>query len=47
MRYIIEGELKTPDERNPKVRVVWFIETDMDLPRLVTAYPSKIKGKGK
>ncbi len=39
IRYIIEGSLETPDGRAPLVRVVWFIDTDEEIPRLVTAYP--------
>ena len=39
IRYVIEGELETPIERKPKVRVVWFISTDRTEPHLVTAYP--------
>lgn len=38
-RYVIEGILRTPDGRNPMVRVVWFIEDGETNPRLVTAYP--------
>jgi hypothetical protein len=38
-RYIVEGELHAPDGRTPLVRVVWFIDTDEELPRLATAYP--------
>jgi len=38
-RYIIEGIIRSPDARNPLVRVVWFIELDEDIPRFVTAYP--------
>ena len=45
MRYIIEGELDAPDGRKPIVRVVWFIKTETDVPRLATAYP--LKGKSK
>jgi hypothetical protein len=45
MRYIIEGELSTPDERRPAVRVVWFIENESDTPHLATAYP--LKGKSR
>lgn len=41
MRYIVEGEIRTPDKRHPQVRVVWFIEANTNLPYLVTAYPSK------
>jgi len=38
-RYVIEGELISPDRRNPMVRTVWFIEAGSDVPRFVTAYP--------
>jgi hypothetical protein len=38
-RYVIEGELNTPDGRNPEVRVVWFIAQGASDPWLVTAYP--------
>ena len=38
-RYTIEGSLITPDNRAPKVRAVWFIETGSELSRLVTVYP--------
>ncbi|MBX3063591.1 MAG: hypothetical protein KF726_11480 [Anaerolineae bacterium] len=39
IHYNIEGELQTPDERNPRVRSVWKIEKDATIPALVTAYP--------
>ena len=39
LRYIVEGALAAPDGRKPHVRVVWFIETDEDVPKFVTAYP--------
>lgn len=38
-RYNIEGRMKTPDGRNPFVRVIWFVDAGDDHPRLVTAYP--------
>jgi hypothetical protein len=38
-RYVIEGNLETPDGRAPSVRVVWFIDIGEEIPRLVTAYP--------
>jgi hypothetical protein len=38
-RYIVDGELSSPDKRRPRLRAVWFIETGEDVPRLVTAYP--------
>jgi len=37
-RYVVEGTLQTPDERNPRVRSVWFVERDSDIPQFVTAY---------
>ena len=40
-RYIVEGEIVSPDGRNPLVRVIWFVETGEEVPRLVTAYPLK------
>ncbi len=38
-RYVVEGELAAPDGRTPLVRVVWFVDTGEDAPRLATAYP--------
>ena len=38
-RYIIEGQLETPDGRRPLVRAVWFIDTGATAPRFVSAYP--------
>ena len=37
-RYIIEGIVRSPDARNPLLRVVWFVESGEDIPRFVTAY---------
>lgn len=39
IRYNIEGMLETPDGRNPKVRTVWIIEKETNVPRLITAHP--------
>jgi hypothetical protein len=39
IRYIIDGKLETPDNRNPLVRTVWITEKDSNEPRLVTVYP--------
>ncbi len=39
IHYNIEGELETPDQRNPQVRSVWKIEKGETVPALVTAYP--------
>ena len=44
-RYVIEGEIQTPDGRTPMVRAVWFIDHEQDMPRFVTAYPLKRKGE--
>ena len=41
LRYVIEGALESPDNRHPRVRSVWFIETGQTVPRFVTAYPLK------
>ncbi len=38
-RYTIEGDLVSPDGRNPLVRTVWFVGEGEDAPRFVTAYP--------
>src|ERR1051325_6804531 len=35
-RYVVEGILEAPDSRTPRVRVIWFIETGSDVPRLAT-----------
>lgn len=39
--YAVEGELQTPDGRNPRVRVVWFVKLGEVVPQFVTAYPAK------
>jgi uncharacterized protein DUF6883 len=41
-RYEIDGPLPTPDGRNPIVRVVWFVESQEAMPRLVTLVPRRI-----
>lgn len=38
-RYSVEGEIETPDGRNPEIRTVWILERESTAPRLVTAYP--------
>ena len=42
-RYLIEGKLDSPTGRVREIRVVWFIETGEQSPRLVTAYPFRLK----
>ena len=44
VRYVIEGLLRSPDRRNPRIRAIWFVETGEDRPRFVTAYPVRAKG---
>jgi hypothetical protein len=39
IKYIIEGEMQTPEGRSPQVCSVWIVDTGKDAPRLVTAYP--------
>lgn len=39
IKYIIEGEINTPDGRSPLIRTIWIVDTGTDFPRLVTAYP--------
>ena len=41
IHYTIEGELDTPDGRQPQVRTVWALDTDSTAPRFITAYPLK------
>jgi hypothetical protein len=38
-RYVIEGKLQTPINRELFIRVVWFVRTHEEIPRFVTAYP--------
>lgn len=38
-RYIVEGELVSPDGRNPQIRTVWIVEKETSELRLITAYP--------
>ena len=39
MRYDIDGKINTPNQRNPFIRTVWFIE--QTTPIFVTAYPNR------
>ena len=40
VQYVIEGELTTPDGRNPSIRSVWQVSGE-DAPRFITAYPTR------
>lgn len=37
--YVVEGVIKTPSGREPRVRSVWLVETGELAPRFLTAYP--------
>jgi hypothetical protein len=39
IKYVIDGEMRTPDGRTCQVRTVWIVDTGEEAPRLVTAYP--------
>lgn len=41
VHYAVEGELQTPDNRNPQLRSIWAIDKGSDTPRFITAYPLK------
>ena len=41
-RYEIDGPLPTPSGRTPMVRVVWFVESQENVPRLVTLVPRRM-----
>lgn len=38
-RYDVDGPLKTPEGRTPRVRTVWQVDQGQVAPRLITAYP--------
>ena len=40
-RFVVEGGLKTPDNRRPRVRTVWQMDEGAVAPRLISAYPLK------
>ena len=39
VRYTVDGDLQTPDDRNPVIRTVWMMEEGVESPRLITAHP--------
>ena len=41
MRYVIDDKINTPNQRNPFIRTVWFIEHEQTIPIFVTAYPQQ------
>ncbi|MEE4211290.1 MAG: hypothetical protein V2I43_18730 [Parvularcula sp.] len=40
IKFEIEGPIRTPDGRSPRIWTVWQIDKDRLAPRLITAYPS-------
>ena len=36
VKYIIEGNIITPDDRSPLIRAIWIVDAGQDKPRLVT-----------
>ena len=39
MRYEVDGVLKTPSGRRPRIRTVWQVDEGAGVPRLITAHP--------
>lgn len=42
-RFEVEGELRCPDGRRPRVRTVWQLDQGEVAPRLITAYPLEVQ----
>lgn len=40
-RYVVEGQITTPEGKTPLIRSVWFVATGETIPRFATAYPLK------
>jgi hypothetical protein len=40
-KYIIDGRIESPSGDVAAVRTVWIVDKGCDIPRLVTAFPSK------
>lgn len=38
-KYVVDGRLEAPGDRQPSVRTIWIVDTGQAFPRLVTAYP--------
>ena len=38
-KYIIEGQIRTPNRTVLKIQTVWIIEKNQNIPRFVTVYP--------
>jgi len=33
-RYSVDGEIRSPDGRNPTIRTVWIVEAGLDIPHM-------------
>jgi hypothetical protein len=42
-KYVVDGPLPTPGGKRPRVRTIWSVDLGTDRPRLVTAYPRKLR----
>jgi len=40
-KYIVDGELETPNGVMIQVRTIWIVEHGTEIPRFVTAYPAE------
>lgn len=38
-KYVIVGAIETPDGKSAMVQTIWIVDSGLDVPRLVTAYP--------
>lgn len=38
-KYVIEGPIETPSGKILKLRTIWILETNENIPRFVTTYP--------
>jgi len=38
-KYVVDGKIDTPSERNITARTVWIIEKGQKRPRFITIYP--------
>lgn len=43
-RYSVDGEIESPDGRNPRIRSVWIVEAGSRIPRLITTHPLEVPG---
>jgi len=43
VKYVLECSVPSPDGRNPCIQSVWIVDTGKTSPRLVTAYPARLR----